>query len=134
MGFRFIKSLTDAEQSSLEASYRTSDSPVLRQRSQGILLSARGHTVPEIAAIFEVHVNTVHHWFDLWEQGGLQALRHKPGQGRKQKLASISKERIAELFEGCHRSAEVLTARIAEEEHLIVCSETVRRFLKQTRL
>ena len=133
MRVRFVK-LTQAEQSILETSYRTSPSPVLRQRSQGILLSDRGHTVPEIAAIFDVHVNTVRHWFDLWEQGGLQALRHKAGQGRKRKLASISKERMDELLQGCQRSAEALTARIAEEEGLIVCSETVRRFLKQTRL
>lgn len=133
MRVRFVK-LSEAEQSDLEASYRNSQSPVLRQRSQGILLSARGHTVSQIAAIFEVHVNTVRHWFDLWEQSGLEALRHKPGQGRKRKLASISKERMDELLQGCQRSAEVLTTRIAEEEHLIVCSETVRRFLKQAGL
>jgi transposase len=133
MRVRFVK-LSEADRSSLEAAYRNSQSPVLRQRSQGILLSDRGHTVPQIAAIFEVHVNTVRHWFDLWEQGGLEALHHKPGQGRKRKLSSISKERIDELLQGCQRSAEALTARIAEEEHLIVCSETVRRFLKQTRL
>lgn len=133
MRLRFVK-LTEAEVTVLESQYRSSKSPILRQRCHGILLSHRGQTVPHIAAIFDVHVNTVRRWFDLWQQGGLQALHHKQGQGRKAILKSISKERMEELIEGCERSASLLQARLAEEEHLIVSDDTVRRFLKQSGL
>jgi transposase len=133
MHFRYVQ-LSKAEQETLTKLYRSSPSPVLRQRCHGLLLSHQGQTVPQIAEILQKRVNTIRRWFDLWEQGGLEALQHKEGQGRKAILDTISKERMEELIEGCERSAKMLQARLAEEEHLIVSEDTVRRFLKQTRL
>lgn len=100
----------------------------------GILLSHRGQSVPQIAEIFQVHVNTVRRWFGLWEQGGLETLRHKEGQGRKRLLRSISKERMRELIEGSQRSVSKLRRRLLEEEHIDVSNDTVRRFLKESGL
>jgi transposase len=133
MHLRYIQ-LSKAERENLEKLYRNSPSPILRQRCHGLLLSDRGQTVPQIAEILQKRVNTIRRWFDLWEQGGLEALRHKEGQGRKAILDTISKERMQQLIEGCERSARLLQARLAQEEHLIVSNDTVRRFLKESGL
>lgn len=83
---------------------------------------------------FQVHVNTVRRWFDLWEQGGLETLRHKEGQGRKRLLRSISKERMRKLIEGSQRSVSELRKHLIEEKHIDVSNDTVRRLLKESGL
>jgi len=39
-----------------------------------------------------------YHWFNLWEQGGIENLVHRGGQGCKKKLASVSQEDLKNLW------------------------------------
>ena len=85
---RFI-TLSPAEEQQLTALHTSSANAVERRRSQCLLLSARGHTLTQLTAIFAVCRLTIRHWFDGWESVQLAGLRHRPGQGRKRKLAAV---------------------------------------------
>ena len=58
--------------------------PILRcrQRAHGILLSARGYRIPQIAQILEVERRAVSAWIDNWETCGLFGLYDQARSGR----------------------------------------------------
>ena len=62
---------------------RTPSNAVERRRSQCLLLSARGHTITQLTAIFAVCRLTIRHWFDGWEAAQLAGLR-PPARARPQ--------------------------------------------------
>ncbi len=55
---------------------------------------------PELAKYFEVTSKTIYHWFNLWEKEGIEAIKHKQGQGCKKKLGTISKDDLKTLLAG----------------------------------
>ncbi|WP_263080894.1 helix-turn-helix domain-containing protein [Endozoicomonas sp. Mp262] len=56
--------------------------PYLRERAHAILLSIRGYSMSEIAAIFEVRYQTVSDWIDAWDDYGLRGLYKKHEGGK----------------------------------------------------
>ena len=63
---RFIH-LSAPEVAQLQEVYSTSSNLVARQRSQCLLLSAKGHTINQLMNIFDVCRLTIYHWFDRWQ-------------------------------------------------------------------
>ena len=79
---RYIKLDTTARQE-LEQVYHTHAKSHVRQRAQCLLLSARGYSVPKLAAIYSTRTHTVRQWFNRWESEGIQGLEIRPGRGLK---------------------------------------------------
>ena len=78
-----FSTFSPAEEQQLTALHTSSDNAVERRRSQCLLLSARGHTITQLTAIFAVCRLTVRHWFDGWESVQLARL-HPPARARPQ--------------------------------------------------
>ncbi len=128
---RFI-TLSPSSQAELRALYAGSTNAVERQRSQCLLLSARGHSIGQLTAIFQVNRLTIYQWFNRWQADGLPSLRHRPGQGRKAKLAAVAPEALNELVAAHPQNLKAVLAQL-ETQHAIQCSkEALRRHIKNT--
>lgn len=81
---RAVRPLTDEERQELQRSARQEVGRV-SERMRMILLSSRGYSVPQIAAIFECDPATVRHWLARFEAEGIGGLRDRPRAGRPRK-------------------------------------------------
>jgi transposase len=137
----FVRPLTDAERQALEAGRRSSQAFTLR-RSQILLASARGETVPRIARALGCDEQTVRNAIHAFERQGLAALT--PGSARPRTVhAAFDAAGAARLRELLHRSPREfgrptsvwtlpLAAEVAFAEGLTatrVAGETVRATL-----
>ena len=83
---KFIPTLTEADQVSLEAVHHTAKTHRQRQRAHAVLLSAKGFTLEQLADIFSVDRDTVSGWLNLWQDKGLAGLADAPKSGRFRKI------------------------------------------------
>src|SRR3954454_19192696 len=79
--------LSEEQRQHLEQCMRSAGSaPVVRLRSQIILLKAQGRSATDISSIVGACTNSVHSWVRRYEQEGISGLLTKPGRGRKKLL------------------------------------------------
>lgn len=129
---RFIK-LSESELKSLQKGQRYGKHFLFRDRCQCLVLSHQGHTIPQLAELFQVHRTTIYCWFDLWESGGIEALHKKPGQGRRPKLSPVNPqhvERARALVENERQSLKSVVAQLSNELSIEMHPDTLKRFLK----
>jgi winged helix-turn helix protein len=83
---RYVQPLTPEQRQLLETTMK--DAPAFRARSRahGLLLSAHGTTIKDIAKTYQVHRVTVSAWIKRWEQRDAQSLHDKPRSGRPSTL------------------------------------------------
>ena len=83
---RYVQPLTPEQHQLLETTMK--DAPTFRARSRahGLLLSAHGTTIKDIAKTSQGHRVTVSAWSKHWEQHGAQSLHEKPRSGRPRTL------------------------------------------------
>lgn len=123
--------VNSAEKEALELAIKTERSPILVQRLHCILLASNlGLSVPKLSQHFGVTCKTIYHWFNLWEKGGIESLRHQKGQGAKKKLAPISSEDLKSLLEANNQNIKEVLAILAHKYQLNVSKKTLIRFLK----
>jgi transposase len=82
---RYIRSLTDTELTDLRQLYRQTGNADLRSRCQMILLSAQGHSVPEIARLTFFEEDAVLYWLERYAAENLNGLEDRPRSGRPPK-------------------------------------------------
>ncbi len=71
----------------------------LSLRLQAVMLRMMGKSVTDTAALLNVHRDSIHTWITLWNQGGLETLTTRPGQGRPRKLHESYRTWIVRQFE-----------------------------------
>lgn len=69
------------------------------QRAQIILLSAQERTVPEMAAIFDVHAKTVRHWIQRFNAHGPAGLYDELRSGRPKKVTDQVRAAMVDLMQ-----------------------------------
>jgi transposase len=87
----FVRSLQATERRELKHLARREVGRV-SERIRMILLSSRGYTVPQIAAIFACDKATVRTWIERFETGGVEGLRDRPRGGRPRKADAVARE------------------------------------------
>jgi transposase len=85
---RFVRELTAEEAEALRRRHRQGATARERTRALAVLMSSRGHSMGELAALFGVRREAVAGWLDGWEQGGASALSDRPRTGRPPKLGA----------------------------------------------
>lgn len=143
----FVRSLTDAERTRLEAGLRSSDAFVLR-RCQLLLARARGERPSQIARVVGCSDQTVRNVIHRCAQAGLEAALtrrsnrpHRP----KTKLDAAAAEQLRELLPQSPRRfgqpAGIWTLELADEVSFAqgitaerVSDETIRTALKRLRV
>jgi transposase len=78
----FVHPLAPAERAELERTYRTTGDADTRTRCHAVLLSADGHSAPEIARLLYMAPMSVRRWIARYEEGGVAALISSPPPGR----------------------------------------------------
>lgn len=96
---KFIATLSDADRVALEQAHRDGAVHRQRQRAQAVLLSARGYTLEQLAALFQTHRDTVSGWLDAWQEQGLNGLADAPKAGRPPKIDAVIKTYLHEMLE-----------------------------------
>src|SRR5947209_15959464 len=106
-------------------------------RAQMVLLSSRGYTVAQIAAIFEVGEDVVRTWLHRYQQDGPDGLADRPRPGRppEDRLARQivdtqmhNSPRANGLVQACWTFG-LLAAFLAARFRLALSARTVRRYL-----
>jgi transposase len=129
--------LTDGQRAELELVSRQAVGRVAL-RAQMVLLSDRGRSVPEIAAIHRCGHDVVRLWLHRYEADGVAGLADLPRSGRppKDRLAdqivdaqASQSPRCAGLVQSCWTVA-LLTAFLAARFGLALSATSVRRRLK----
>jgi transposase len=106
-------------------------------RAQMVLLSARGYTVPQIAAIQDCGQDVVRLWLHRYAQEGVRGLDDAPRSGRppKEPLAGHIIDTQASQSPQCSGHVQscwtvaLLTAYLASRFHLVLARHSVRRYL-----
>jgi transposase len=105
----------------------------VRKRAQAILYKSQEYKTVEIAKILEVRAETVYGWFAKYKEQGVESLYDKKGKGRKAILKDEYKEQIKELaLNGV--SVPSINAKVKEVLNINVHDETLRHYLKKTKL
>jgi transposase len=107
--------------------------------SHMVLLSDRGFTVPQIAAIHDCGGDVVRIWLHRYEQHGVAGLEDEPRSGRppKDHLAGPIVDAQASQSPPCSGhvqacwSVALLTAFLAQRFRLLLSCASVRRYLHQ---
>lgn len=84
----------------------------MRIRLQAIVLAKQGRTAEEIAEALDASRRPVQEWVRRYNQRGVDGLRRRSGQGRREKLSREQRERLcARLEVGPREEDEVCTLR-----------------------
>lgn len=129
---RFIKvTLDDKQRADLERGYRTNNSHTFRQHCQMVLLKAEGRKSKEIAAIFGCGEKSVNDWLHRYQQAGIEALRIKPGRGRKSILSEAADAvRVREAVSAHRPRISLAKAELEANLGKEFSTRTLVRFLK----
>ena len=129
---RFIK-LSDAQLAELTNGHRNGKTFEFRNRCHCLILSHQGYSIPQLVEMFEVNRVTIYRWFELWEEGGIDALHKKPGQGRRPKLSPANPQHVARakaLVEAERQNLKAAVAQLSDELKIKIHPDTLKRFLK----
>ena len=94
---KFVKTLSDEEQTKLLKSHQTSEKYRIRNRSQAILLSSERFSIDRIAEICRADRDTVSRWIDNWNNFGAGGLVDDEKTGRPPILTLEEAEKAIEI-------------------------------------
>lgn len=84
----------------------------MRIRLQGIMLAVQGRTAEEISKSLDVSRRVVQKWVHRYNRLGVEGLRRRSGQGRRDRLTLEERERFCACIEaGPRKEDEVCTFR-----------------------
>jgi transposase len=129
---RFIK-LTETQRQALQNGFEKGKKAVFRKRCHMILLSDQGFGIQQISALYQLSRMRVGHWFDRYEQGGIEALKTSTGQGRSPVLRIDNEADVNEVAHLVDQNAQNLKPALAELERKgkPMSKRTLQRFLKK---
>ena len=93
----FVRDPEDDELSDLKHMTRHAVGRV-SQRAQMVLLSAQRRTVPELAAIFDLHPASVRFWLRRFDRDGPAGLYDAPRSGRPREMDQANDQRLVQLL------------------------------------
>lgn len=132
---RFVKTLTDTEQSTLEQGFKYGPAPDFRQRCQILLLSHKGYEAKPITNMLDVSSHTVYSAMKSWREDGIGGLVRKKGQGRKAILQADNAQHVEATRKAVEKHAQnssrILEALYAELDIAAMSKRSLQRFLKK---
>ena len=128
---KFISPLTDEEKTTLTECLLNHKTARLRHRAHWILLSSRGYTINELAALYESDRDTVSYWLNSWESKGIAGLFDEDKDGRPRKLTKDDEAKLLEELKHEPRSIKRLAAIMADKFGKKVSPDTIKRALRR---
>ena len=106
----------------------------VRMRAHSILLSSQGHSIDEIAQIYQVHRITVSSWLDKWEGSGVEGLFDRPRSGGPPKLNEPEQAVAKELIKAHPHAPKRILALLEEKTGKTISSSSLKRLAKKAGL
>jgi transposase len=134
MIMRYVQPLTQEQRQLLETTMK--DAPTFRARSRahGLLLSAHGTTIKDIAKTYQVHRVTVSAWIKNWEQHGAQSLHDKPRSGRPSTLCLEERAIALQYLKEEPHALKRVMHRFADKTDKRLSLSSLKRLAKKARL
>ena len=129
---KFVAPLIEAERLTLLEARDQGPTAALRRRAQAVELSSRGYRLTAIAALLEVHRETVCGWLDCWEAQGLRGLYDLPRAGRPPVFTPQEAEQVRAEIEQSPRQLRQVQARLQERLGKTASRQTLRRAVKKS--
>ena len=130
---RFVQSLDPLTEKLLGRLYKHSKKHLVRQRAHGILLSAAGTPVLELAALLGKTPRTIYSWLDRWEERRFAGLYDAPGRGRKKSLNASREEQVRHWIKEHPKNPGKVIALVKEHTGVLVSKRTIQRILHTLR-
>jgi len=128
---RFIKSLSQEQQRSLNQVMRSHPSHRTRTRAHAILLSARRYSINQIADIFAVDRETVTSWLVRWEESETDGLDDDPKSGRPPTLSDEEEKQAIEIVKEEPRALKQQLLSVIEKFGKKLSLETLRNLCRR---
>jgi len=133
----YVEQMDDEERRRLKLMARREVGRV-SERIRMVLLSSRGYTVGQIAAVFEVDEATVRDWLCRYKATGVEGLKDRPRSGRPRKVDAAAREELRLRVEAGpaesgyafgYWTVATLVAHLTARLGLVVSGATARRTL-----
>ena len=131
---RYVRPLTESQRHTLAAIMHHDATPRARVRAHGILLSAQGMKIKEIAKIYQVDRDTVATWIKQWEHHGVASLYDKPRSGRPPKLTLEEKDLAQQYIKEDPRCLKHVVERLSQKTAKRLSISSLKRLAKKARL
>src|SRR5256885_13776235 len=131
---RYVRPLTENQRHTLAEIMKHDAIPRARVRAHGILLSAQGMRIKEIAKIYQVDRDTVVTWIKKWEQSGIASLSDKPRSGRPPKLTPEEKDLARQYIKEDPRCLKHVVERLSQKTAKRLSISSLKRLAKKAGL
>ena len=131
---RYVRLLTESQRHTLAEIMKHDATPRARVRAHGILLSAQGMKIKEIAQIYQVDRDTVATWIKKWEQHGVASLYDKPRSGRPPKLTLAEQDLARQYIKEEPRCLKQVVERLHQKTAKRLSISSLKRLAKKARL
>jgi transposase len=131
---RYVRPLTESQRHTLAEIMHHDATPRARVRAHGILLSAQGLKIKEIAKIYQVDRDTVATWIKKWEHHGVASLYDKPRSGRPPKLTLEEKDLAQQYIKEDPRCLKHVVERLSQKTAKRLSISSLKRLAKKARL
>src|SRR5262252_2889775 len=131
---RYVQPLTPEQRQLLETTMKDDPSFRARSRAHGLILSAHGTTIKDIAKTYQVHRVTVSAWITNWEQHGAQSLHDKPRSGRPSTLCPEERAIALQYLKEEPHALKRVMKRFANKTEKRLSLSSLKRLAKRARL
>src|SRR5216684_6112468 len=131
---RYVRPLTESQRHTLAEIMKHDAIPRARVRAHGILLSAQGMKIKEIAKAYQVDRDTVATWIKKWEQSGMASLYDKPRSGRPPKLTPEEKDLARQYIKEDPRCLKQVVERLSQKTAKRLSISSLKRLAKKAGL
>jgi transposase len=131
---RYVRPLTESQRHTLAEIMKHDATPRARGRAHGILLSAQGIKIKDIAKIYQVDRDTVATWITKWEQTGVASLYDKPRSGRPPKLTPEEQDLAQQYIKEDPRCLKHVVDRLSQKTAKRLSISSLKRLAKKARL
>src|SRR5262250_2070475 len=131
---RYVQPLTQEQRQLLKTTMQNDPSFRARSRAHGLLLSAHGTTIKDIAKTYQVHRVTVSSWLKHWEQHGAQSLHDKPRSGRPRTLGPEARDIALRYIQEEPHALTRVGKRFADKTAKRLRLSSLKRLAKKARL
>ena len=128
---RYVRPLTESQRHTLAEIMKHDAIPRARVRAHGILLSAQGMKIKEIAKAYQVDRDTVATWIKKWEHHGVASLYDKPRSGRPPTLTLEEQDLARPYSQEDPRCLKQVVERLSQKTAKRLSISSLKRLAKK---
>ncbi|HBJ38100.1 MAG TPA: hypothetical protein DDZ51_25755 [Planctomycetaceae bacterium] len=131
---RFAEDSSDDNRQFLINAKRTHPAHAVRVRAHGILLNAKGLSVPDLTKIFSIDDDTAWIWLKRWEEGGHAGLEDEPRSGEPFKADERARKKAVDILRKYPNSPRLALEEIKKQIGKQISRHALNRWARAAQL